>query len=406
MDLQYRPLQADDIEQAAFVEAVAFYGDPAPYNIERMRKLLPPEWTVGAFVDGRLVADARTLPTLRWMNGGTTRIGCIGPVACLAEHRRQGYVGNLMRLSLERMREQGMVISGLYTPHDGLYQRYGWERAEGKKRYEFQAKDVTLRLQGERGRLEPVTPDEWQRLDDVYRRYAEPRNGPLARPEPWWREGILRREGDWAKERRAFVWLSGAGEAQGYTLYQPRLLPFDPKHGGGDALLVWDLVALTPDAYLGLWQHLLTHDIARPIEVFAPLDDPFTSLAGDPSKVEVHRVEGPMIRIVDVEGAFAARPYAGSGAVSFTVGVTDPAAPWNEGTWQIEAAEERMAARRVHAEPDLEMPVNFLAPLYTGFVTPRKAAETGMLRVNDARALEAAGRAFAVTHTPYCNDWY
>jgi predicted acetyltransferase len=49
------------------------------------------------------------------------------------------------------MREQGIALSGLHTPHDDLYRRYGWERAEGNKRYDFRAKDMSLRLRGGRG---------------------------------------------------------------------------------------------------------------------------------------------------------------------------------------------------------------------------------------------------------------
>ena len=97
-----------------------------------MREIFPPEWTVGAFVDGKLVADVRTVPMIRRFHGATMRFGAVGPVTCLAPYRRRGFVARLLTLSLERMRERGQVLSGLHTPHDALYQRYGWERAEPK----------------------------------------------------------------------------------------------------------------------------------------------------------------------------------------------------------------------------------------------------------------------------------
>ena len=404
-DVELRPLRPEDLEQAAYVEAVAFYGRPTPERTELMRRHLPPEWTVGAFVDGRLVADVRAMPTARRINGVSIRFGAVGPVACLAEHRRQGYVARLLRLSLERMREQGIPLSGLHTPHDDLYRRYGWERAEGNKRYDFRAKDVSLRLRGRPGTLEPVKGDDWQRLDAVYRRYAAPRNGPLDRPEAWWREMILY-DHFRNRSRDAFLWLDEHGEPQGFIVHVPVPSQRDPDGEPNHDLFVRDMVSLTADAYLGLWQHLLVHDIARRITVFVPLHDPFADLVLDPWKVEVGPSHGAMIRVVDVEEALAQRPYCGRGAVSFTMRVVDLSAPWNDGVWRVEASKGCTRAQRTTEEPDLELSVNFLAPLYTGFLRADHAVEAGMLKLNRPEALQQIEEAFAVTHPPYCNDWF
>jgi predicted acetyltransferase len=343
---------------------------------------------------------------VRCINGGSMAYGAVGPVACLAEHRRRGYVGRLMRLWLERMREQGIFLSGLHTPHDDLYRRYGWERAEGNKRYSFRAKDVSLRLRGQPGTLEPVKADDWQRLDAVYTRYAEPRNGPLLRVEPWWRERVFY-DHDQNRAMEVFLWLDGTGEAQGFIAYTSVQAgrPATDKEAGHD-LFVRDKVTLTPDAYLGLWQHLLTHDIARRIIVYVPQHDPFADLVIDPWKVEVARSEAAMVRIVDVEQALAQRPYCGRQAVSFTMGIVDPSAPWNEGVWRVEADNGRMQAEHTEEEPDIELSANFLAPLFTGFIRADQAAEAGTLKVNREQALGQVREAFAVTHPPFCHDWF
>jgi len=403
MDVEFRPLRPEDIEQAAYLEAVAFYGQPTPERTELLRRYFPPDWTVAAFVDGRPVADVRTVPMVRRINGRGMAYGAVGQVACLAEHRRKGYVGRLMRLSLERMRAQGIPLAGLHTPHDDLYRRYGWERAERNKRYAFRAKDVSLRLRGQPGTLEPVKAGEWQRLDAVYRRYADPRNGPLERPEPWWRERVFY-DHDQNRAREAFLWLDGNGEAQGFIVYTSVRagVAVEADHD----LFVRDMVSLTPDAYLGLWEHLLTHDIARRIVVYVPGHDPFSDLVVDPWKMEVGRSEGAMVRVVDVEQALAQRPYCGHGAVSFTMRIVDPGAPWNEGVWRVEADGEQMRAERTEAEADIELSVNFLAPLFTGFIRTDQAAEAGMLKVRRGQALAQAQEAFAVTHPPYCHDWF
>ncbi len=407
MATEYRTLTADDVEQSTYVEAVAFYGKSNPERVELSRKYYPPEWTVGAFVDDRLVADVRTVPMARRINGRAIGFGAVGPVACLSGYRRQGHVGKLLRLALERMREQGQALSGLHTPHDALYARYGWERAEGKKRYEFRPKDVTLRLKGAPGTLAAVQNDDWQRLEAIYRMWAGPRNGPLHRIEPWWRENVLRSfdEAMVRTDNETFLWMNANGEDQGYVVYQVNALPKDGRWAPHE-IWVRDFVSLSGDAYIALWQHLLTHDLAlRVVRECAP-DDPFSDMVDDPWKINIMRAEGAMIRVVDIERAVGMRPYCGGRPVSFTMRIGDRSAPWNDGVWRVEAAEGRMSAERTEGEPDLELSANTLAPLFTGFMRADVAADAGWLKVNRAEAVTEMAEAFAVTYPPFSGDYY
>jgi predicted acetyltransferase len=116
--------------------------------------------------------------------------------------------------------------------------------------------------------------------------------------------------------------------------------------------------------------------------------------------------EGSMIRIADVERACATRTYIGGSPVSFTMRVSDRTAPWNEGTWRVEAADGRTAAARTDAPPDIELTANTLAPLFTGHMRPDTAAGVGLLKVNRPEALSSVAQAFAVYYPPYCNDNY
>ena len=408
MSVDYRPLTDDDLEQAVVVESTAFYNKPTSERLEQLRTFFPPDWTVGAFVDGRLVADVRTIPMARRINGSATHFGAIGPVACLPAYRRQGHVGRLLRLALERMREQGIPLSGLFTPHDALYARFGWERSEARKQYYLRPSDLRMRIKGALGSIEAVTADDWSRLDAIYRRYVGPRNGPLHRVEPWWRQNVLRH---WEEatgglgDNEAFVWKNANGQDEGYLSYYSRTMPRTGQFVPWE-VVVRDFVSLSGDAYLGLWRHLLAHDIATRLAVHMPLDDPFADLVEDPRKVELPRAEGPMIRVVDVERALSRRPLVGSRPASFTMRVTDPAAPWNEGVWRIDAGEGQVQVERKDADADVELNVGTLAPLYTGFMRPDVAAGVGLLKVNRAEALEDMREVFAVTHPPYSNDWY
>jgi len=407
MAVEYRPLTPEDVEQAAHLEAVAFYGRPSPERVELLRRYFPPQWTVAAFVDGRLVADVRTIPSARRINGGSVPIGAVGPVACLAAYRRQGHVGRLLRLSLERMRDQGQALSGLHTPHDALYARYGWERAEAKVQYACPPQGVVLRLKGSTGTLDTVGPDDWLRLDAVYRTYAQPRNGPLHRVEDWWREMVLRTydENSQSREREALVWRDERGADEGYVVYENRGMAPEGRWTP-QAIWVRDFVSLSGDAYLGLWGHLLTHDLANQIVIEVAPGDPFPDLTEEPSDIRVSRGEGAMLRIVDVERAISLRPYCGTEPASFTMRIADPAAPWNEGVWRLEAADGRMSAERTDGDADVEMSVNTLAPLFTGHIRADVAVGVGLLRLRRPEAVAEIARAFTVTYPPFCNDYY
>lgn len=408
MSVEYRLLTTDDFEQAAHVESRAFYGRDGAERVEILRQFYPPDWTVGAFVDGNLVADVRAIPQVRRMGGSKALFGAVGPVACLAPYRRQGHVGKLLKMALEVMHERGQSLSGLYTPHDALYRRYGWERAEGKKKYQVEPKKAHLRFKGRPGVTSPGSRDDWQRLAALYRKAMEAANGPFARAEVYWREVVLREYGNAGKpvDSDIVVWSDGAGQDQGYVVYFER--PTGQYQGNWEQreLFVRDFIALNGDAYLGLWRHLLTHDLAARIVWETRLDDRLPDMLEDPFVVEQSINEGPMIRVVDIERAIAQRPYADGAAASAIVAIADSTLPQNDGTWVVEGGGREMRAERTDAEPEATISINMLAPLYTGYTTVRSAAGYGMIEVRDEDALRRLSRLFAVDDIPYCRDWY
>jgi predicted acetyltransferase len=406
MSTEYRVVRPEDLEQLVEVEARAFYGTPTPERIELQRKLIPPDWTVAAFVDGRCVASVRSIPMVRRMNGGRCGFGAVGPVACLAAYRRQGHVGKLLKLSLERMREGGQPLSGLFTPHDALYGRYGWERAEGRTRFQFYPKDIRLRMRPSGGHTQPAGPDDWERLHVIFNSWAHMRNGPFLRNQVWWQAAILEaRDNTGARPMDACVWVGAGGQDEGYVIYSNYAMAPNGRWSPQE-IIVRDFVALTSDAYLGLIEHLLGHDLAPRITIELDPANPFRETVEDPHRIEANVTEGAMIRIADIERAFETRAYIGSAPVNFTMRVNDSSAPWNDGTWLVEAAEGQTRATRKEVEPDVELSVNTLAPLFTGHMRPDVAAGVGFLKVNRPEALSAMAQAFAVYYPPYCNENY
>jgi len=338
------------------------------------------------------------------VNGGSQPFAGVCTVASLPEHRRKGYVGQLLTHALELMREQGQILSGLHTPHFALYRRYGWALASRGLRYSFRPSDIALVVPRQPpGEATRVSHKEWAALDAVYRAFIAHRNGYLHRSEHWWRAAVLRSFYERRREHLdAAVWVGKDNKWQGYVVYdvsrQPEARP---------RLRVRDFVALNGDAYVGLLQYLLRHDIVGQVQWRAPLDDPFLSLVDDPGQVQVAYEQGMFLRVVDVAGAFASRPcLAEVSGQHLTFELIDAAAPWNAGVWRLEAEGGHTLAEKCRKAPGLSLDVSALAALFNGFLSPSEAARGGLIEVHSQAALTAADRIFAVRCPPFTADYF
>jgi predicted acetyltransferase len=406
LTIEIRQITEDELDQASFVAAYSFnaadrYNIPA--RVERERRYFHFSHSLAAFDDGEMTAYLGINPLAMRINGHGLRFGAVGPVVSLPQHRRQGHVSALLRRALEEMRERGMVWSGLHTPHPTLYRRYGWEIASIRRVYRFAPKDVALLAQpSERGRARLLKPDDWPEVDRVYRHHAGLRNGPLHRGELWWRDALFQAQAPQPAD--VALWQDALGEPQGYVIYhQPPGYP--PDEPGN--MSVRELVALTTDAYLNLIHFVLRHDLKREIAFATSPEDPFLSVIADPMKVTVTDEWDVMIRICDVEAALRQRTPADPGrSASFTLGVTDASAPWNDGAWRIELAGGETTVERAKGEPGLSLDATTLAPIFNGFLSPRDAVFAGLARASSDGAVAAAEAFFATTHAPFCADGF
>ena len=402
MSLEIREPRDDELDEVAYIGAYSFHGDRSPEALEHRRSLYTVLRPLAAFQRGRAVASLALLSLPMAVNGGSQPFAGVASVACLPEQRRKGYVGQLLTRALEMMREEGQVLSGLHTPHFGLYRRYGWMLAGRALRYTFRPRDIALTATGRsRGEAMRVSGKEWAGLDALYRTFIARRNGYLHRSEEWWQQGVLR---DFFAQRHndldVAVWVNRS-QWRGYVVYEIKGWS-DP----GPGLRVRDFVALDADAYIGLVRYLLCHDLVGQLQWWAPLDDPFLSLMDDPSPVQVTYEQGMFLRVVDVAGAFAARPCLAGASGRLTLELTDEATPWNAGCWRLEAEDGRTVAQKCEEAPDLSLDVSVLAALFNGFLRPSEAARGGLMKVHSESALATADGIFAVLCPPFTADYF
>lgn len=403
----YRRIATDDEWHAhSRVAEYAFNGDPRDATrIGNRERWYARDWCLGAFDGDDVVAGLALLPLGIYINGGRVPLGGIASVSVLPERRRSGFVGGLLRYSLEAMRDVGEPLSALYTPHYSLYRRYGWETSSRILSYAFPPKAAKPRIAPPPGTYRRIEPDAWRDLDALYTGHMAPRNGGLLRDERWWQTHVFR---DWrANVRDAVIWSDARGEPQAYAVYHSSVQHTPSSPVADTTLRVYDWIALNAEGYAAILHYLLGHDLATRIVMLAGDDEPFDAAFEEPT----HFFEpnsawrGIMLRLVDVQRAIEARPAvpqaSGKGV---TVALTDESAPWNAGTWRIEACEGCMSAERTDASPGLEMDVRALAPIYNGFTKPADAVRVGQARAKDEQAIIDATDVFATSFAPFTPD--
>jgi predicted acetyltransferase len=406
---EIRPARDDELDRVHLVVAYSFTGDRSQEGRERMRHVEELAAPLVLIENGEIVASLRVYDLTMLVNGAPVRMGGVSSVACLPEYRRMGYVGMLLRHSLEQMREAGQPLSALYTPHPSLYRRYGWMVAGSLVKTTFNPKEVAPRVKTPPpGRAVRVSEEDQPVVEQIFRRFCERRTGPLVRSDRWWKEAFFRRIYDTdRKVADVAVWYSATGDPEGYACYESSR---GPAPEGASRLWLREFVALGGDAYLGLLRYVLSHDLMEEVMWFSTVDEPLSAVLEDSD----HRIlkreygDGFMLRVVDVEKAVAARP-PGTGAPggSFTVSISDAAAPWNQGIWRIESSGGKLSARKADgAGADLSMEAATFAAVYDGFMRASDAVRSGLAEGSDLKAALLADRMFAAEYPPNGSDFF
>jgi predicted acetyltransferase len=406
MAAEIRPIATDaEFAQHHFISNYAFNSDRGEESSGRRSVYYDRDWCLGAFDGEQLVAGLVIIPFEQYANGAAIPVGGIASVSCLPERRRGGFVSALLKQSLTTMRDAGQPLSALWTPHYSLYRKYGWEIAHRMLSYSFPPKPMKTRIAAPAGSFRRIGPDGWAELDALYTEHYALRNGGFVRTERRWRHHVF---SDYAKgQRDAAIWSNARGEACGYLVYH-NMTRSAPNAPFPEIIFrIDDWVALDGEAYSAILNYALSHDLSGRILMMASPDEPLVDAFEEPTYIAEPPGAwiGPMLRIVDLPRAMAARPALPQGSgKSATIAVTDVHAPWNAGTWHIACRDGAVTAERTNVTPQLEMDVRALAPICNGHTKPLDAARVGTVRVYDDAALAALTDIFAPAFTPYCAD--
>lgn len=372
-------------------------------SLDELLARVPAEQSFAVRQDGRLAAVILWRRETLLAYDRPVPIAIAGPGATAPEFQGRGLLAANMAAFLASLRDSGCAVSGLETPVVRWHRGNGWEICSAVARHHGDAARFRPASGPADGSLDARPPIE--ALQELYRRAAARRFGPLCRTGRQWAELLASQPG--LGRRSHAAWREPDGTYGGYIITTRR-----PDCRGAIRLTVEELITVTPNAFLGLLRYLAEHDAEAWVQWDAPQDDPLVHVVRDPHAITTSICTDKLLRVIDLAALTMPAPDddAAARADGLTLMVDDPLAPWNAGTWRVaRTMPTTQAMVRAPQPPDgklrgawCSVPATVLGPLLSRFLSVEAAAEAGLIRASCERALRQL-RAFVGTGpAPYC----
>ncbi len=361
---------------------------------------------LGVYVDGNVATTYAWIPWQVSLNGRPTSIPGVTAVGTYPQFRRRGHLRKLMTRAMEVHRERNEPIVMLWASMGAIYQRFGYGRGSEWVYYNADPRCIGLRepftWDGEVRLIDQASEAERAIAERVYDEWAGPRNLVPIRDAARWTH--LWWEGQWRGYHVA-VAEDASGRARGSIAYKTKENHVPGEPGPDQTMEIRGFFALDLDARKALWQYVAAHDLVlRAKFAMIDADDPIQDLLLEPRELRRVSGDGMWVRIVDVPRALEARPYSEAGAL--TLRVHDNLAPWNDTTWRFETDGEQMrVVEAAGTAADLDLSINALASLLTGFRSATRIERAGMLS-GDPAAVRRADAIFATAYAPHMPEGF
>ena len=352
------------------------------------RPILEKADVIGWFNGDKIVSQLSIYPCEVNIHGRIFPMGGLTGVGTYPEYANLRLMSDLIKVGLERMRDKRQWISYLCPYSIPLYRKKGWEILS--ERITFRLKDSQLPdivdIPGFVERLPVLHPD----VISTYDRFARKNHGAMLRGDIEWEE-YWRWENE--DERTAAVYYEKRNKPSGYMLYWIER----------DVFHVKEMVYLTQEARLGLWNFISAHfSMIDRVEGKTYKNAPVAFLLDDSQITETIEPYS-MARIVDVAAFLQHYPFARAGR-PFHFIISDPVAEWNQGvfglTWNGKNAE---VTREAVGKP-ARLSIRALTAMLMGFRRPSFFHALQQLET-DARTLALLEDIIPDTQ-PYFSDYF
>lgn len=384
--LHIRKLETEDLEQYNELLRYAFqvteeelleYGWESDDIRQSKFPVLRRAHVLGFFDGDRLASQFAVYPLKMNVHSAVYNIGFVTSVATYPEYTGLGLMGELMRKSLDEMRENGQSLSLLYPYSIPLYRHKGWEIISDKM--SFRIKDTQLPqavdAPGHIRRVDEDSPD----LIRLHTLFANQTHGCIYRNDLAWEE-YWRWDVD---DTEIAIYYGEEGEPLGYMVY---LLKEEVMH-------IKELVHLNMEAWKGLWKYIRAHEsMIESVSGSNYSGEPIAFWLEDSDIKETIR---PYImgRIVDVDQFLSHYPFLHpEHPASITFDITDDLLPWNNGPITIALSPDRPPERSETPSPRrVGLSIGTLTTLLLSYKSPTYLQEMERLDTDPPtiRLLEA-----------------
>ena len=346
------------------------------------------------------VATVNSWPTPLTVPGGEVDAWAISAVTVAPTHRRRGIARNLLEAELRTAHALGVPVAMLTVSEATIYERFGFAPAEVVADLEIDARKAQWRGPAASGRVQFVDRAQLRsEVDALIEKARVQTPGELeAWPRQWDRHfGLTVGQEESGRKIRAVRYDDAAGEPQGFALYTLKEPETDySKH---EATVTY-LLALTPDAYAGLWQHVLDLDLVSTVKVpLRSAAEPVIWQVSDQRAIIATHHDHLWLRILDVPAALSARTFATP--IDLTIEVTDDLG-FTAGTYWV----RNDSIKRVNTPADLTLTVNALSAIYLGGISPMTLTAAGHITEHTPGSAAALALAFSSPVTPWTSIWF
>jgi predicted acetyltransferase len=353
--------------------------------------------------DGAIAGAFKALRLRQVFSGAALPTLGLAAVAVAPERRRRGLGVRLCREAIRIGRERGDAVSTLYPFRPAFYRSLGWGLAGRLHSHLFDPS--WLPAHAAREEVRPARADELPAVAACYHEVASASNGMLLRHEALWRQ---------LGDNRSHVFVHPVDQGIGGYLVA--------KFGGGTrpdlrVLRIEELVAASESSYRALlgWIGAMS-DQWRRVRYDAGVAERFEHRLTEPRPPGFARtrtlyfpvariIAGPMVRVLDVAAALAARgPAAPAAARGARIGVEvrDEVLPENRGPWRwtvgegVRPAEPGELETGAGTDAAVRTDAATFAQIYAGELAPSEAGTLGLAEsTGDAAVLDLAFRASA-----------
>ncbi|MFI1866067.1 enhanced intracellular survival protein Eis [Streptomyces jumonjinensis] len=401
-DLDAGPLRDHEFDEAVALLAYSF-GTAAEAHAQL--EGLPPEQIFAVRRAEGLAAIGRWESAEVSLHGLPTSIAVKGLVTTHPALRRRGMITPYAEPMMGLLREQGHVLAGWKTAIPRWWRAMGWGPCAAVSRYT--GTPGLLRPTHDPALGGPELGPDPEDLLPVHRAFAARRFGPLLRDVDDW-HALLRPEP--ADVRRDTVlWRGPQGTPEGYARYRhTRSGAVTANRYEGLELVVDELAALTPGAYLGLLGFLADHTTVPAFRWDAPADDPLPSVIREPRDLQPRTVVGGRIlRVVDMSRLTLPAGGAAAGAADgLLLSVADELCAWNRGPWRAHRDGEVFRFVREPGSPEsaVQVAAHAWGPLIARYLPVDHALLCGLLFPPAPTDRDRLAALLPPTPAPYCPD--